>query len=110
MNDVRGKDILEVAENDKWIVSIDRTGEVHVISKEYEATEYSLFVFEDNFEYLYMQWNVCPKLYITPDSNYCIITYGAGYLFFADLQGRKVVKEYRLFPEVNYADDSYGWS
>lgn len=107
MKDAQGKHILEVDENDNWIVSIDRTGEVHIIRKKYKATGYSLFLFEKNFEYLYMEWNVCPKLYITPDSNYCIITYGAGYLFFVDLQGRKVVKEYCLFPEVNYSNDSF---
>ena len=107
MKDNQDKHILEVDENDNWIISIDSIGEVHIISKKYEATSYSLLLFEDNFEYLYMEWNVCPKLYITPDANYCIVTYGVGYLFFIDLQGRKVVKEYHLFPEVDYSNDSF---
>ena len=44
--------------------------------------------------------------YITPDSKYIIITYGIGFIIILDPFSGVVVKEFKLFPEICYEDDS----
>lgn len=94
-------------ENHIWSATCSDDGLITITNKMNNEESFQLNLFGDDFNYRYIQWDVVPGIYILPDSEYIIITYGIGYVYFVSTAEKKVVKSYKLFRGFSYEDDSY---
>lgn len=94
-------------ENKTWFISCNEYGLVKIENKIESKKSFALQLFKNNYHDLYISWDVVPNLYLSPDSEYIIITYGVGYIYFIRIREKKVVKSFRLFSDISYEDDSY---
>lgn len=95
-----------VVENERYKIECNQDGFIIIYNKNKDEKT-CLKLFSDKFQYLYEQWCVEPRLYLTRESKYLIVTYGIGYVYIVDLYTMKTVGEFKLFSEISYEDDSY---
>ena len=67
----------------------------------------TLRLFVDGFRARYSEWLVEPRLEFSPDGAWLAISYGMGYVYLAEPQTGRVVREFRLFDDVRYEDGSF---
>lgn len=73
---------MNTAENGIWAVNCTDSGIIEIRNKTDVSKSFSMKLFGDRFRELYLEWNVVPCMYITPDSKYIIVTYGIGCIYF----------------------------
>lgn len=93
-------------ENEKIIAEYTKDGTIKIINKS-SSEEYTLNLFGEDFQYKYEHWNVMPLLYLTENSQFLIVTYGIGYVYFISLESSTLVKCIKLFQDISYEDESY---
>ena len=67
----------------------------------------TLRLFGDGFRARYSEWLGEPRLEFSPDGAWLAISYGMGYVYLAEPQTGRVVREFRLFDDVRYEDGSF---
>lgn len=92
-------------ENEIWFVDCTETGLIKVENKADAGKSFEINLFNEHFRYLYAEWDVVPKFFLTPDSRYLIVTYGIGYIYFILLSEKRLVKTIQLFDEISYDGD-----
>lgn len=95
------------AENKKWSVCCTNTGVIEVEHKIDKNKSFTLELFGDRYQYLYTKWDIVPEIYLSPVSEYIIVTYGIGYIYFINPSEKRVIKRFQLFSDINYEDDSF---
>lgn len=83
------------AENEMWSVNCTDSGVIKVENKTDAEKSFEVNLFGNRYYYLLEEWDVMPKIYLTPDEKYIVVTYGIGYVYFIS------------FSEINYEDDSF---
>ena len=67
----------------------------------------TLHLFGDSFALWHNYWLVEPRLEFSPNGAWLAISYGMGYVYLAEPQTGRVVREFHLFDDVRYEDDSF---
>lgn len=67
----------------------------------------TLHLFGDSFALWHNEWLVEPRLEFSPDGAWLAVSYGMGYVWLVESRTGRVAKEFRLFDDVCYEDDSY---
>ena len=67
----------------------------------------TLHLFGEGFELRHSYWLVEPRLAFSPDGAWLAVSYGIGYVYLVESQTGRVAREFRLFDDVCYKDDSY---
>ena len=102
------EDVYEVyVENDQYEVRISRHGETCIRNKCSNEIKRLKGLFGSRYHEIAVEYEVLTRAYITPDSAYCIITYGIGVIYFVDLRTGELIKEMKLFPEIDYDDETF---
>ncbi len=95
------------SENERYVVVCDDSGSIIIKDKETGQERNIPALFGENYYYRYMEWDVTPHIYITPDCRYIIVTYGIGHIYLIDACTARVIKRFILFEEISYEDTSY---
>lgn len=70
---------------------------------------YKIDIFGERYKDLLYEWNIRPYFFFSPDEKWLIITYGIGYIYCIELATGRIRERIRLFEQIDYDTDSYGY-
>lgn len=93
--------------NGKYRAELDSKGILSLFNEIGGQKIFELQLFGEDFEYLFFEWDVKSTLFLDEKSEYIVLAYGIGHIYFISIAEQKVIKKLQFFDYINYDDESY---